>query len=74
MHRKGDLAIPARFGKEFAAQLPNARMVLLEGSNHWMVTDPEDMDQVVTHIEEFLGQPGFVRSGIPAGPAASVQD
>jgi pimeloyl-ACP methyl ester carboxylesterase len=33
MHRKGDLAIPVRFGQELAAQMPNARLELLEGSN-----------------------------------------
>jgi pimeloyl-ACP methyl ester carboxylesterase len=57
LHRKGDLAIPAKFGEEFAAALPNARMMLLDGSNHWMVTEEDDMEYIAGLIDEFLSQP-----------------
>jgi pimeloyl-ACP methyl ester carboxylesterase len=54
LHRKGDLAIPVRHGKEIAAKLPNAKLVLLEGSNHWMVGADFDMDHIVGLIDEFV--------------------
>ena len=54
MHRKGDLAIPVRFGQQLATQLPNAHLVLLDGSNHWMVTEDEDMDQIIGLIADFI--------------------
>ena len=56
LHRKGDLAVPVKYGKEVAAQLPNARMVLLEGSNHWFVTEDESLDPVIHLIDEFVNQ------------------
>ena len=54
LHRKGDLAIPVKFGKEVAAELPNSKLVLLEGNNHWFVTEDEDLDHVIDLIDEFL--------------------
>ena len=54
LHRKGDLVIPVKCGQEIAAQLPNARMVLLDGSNHWMVSGDEDIDYVIGLIEDFV--------------------
>ena len=55
MHRKGDLAIPVRFGQELAAQMPNARLELLEGSNHWMAAEnPEDISDITTLINDFI--------------------
>lgn len=58
MHRKGDLAIPVKHGQRMAAQLPNARMVLLDGSNHWMITDEADMDHIVALIDDFVLKSG----------------
>jgi len=54
LHRKGDLAIPVRFGKEVAAELPNSKLVLLEGSNHWIVTEDATVDHVISLIDEFV--------------------
>ena len=54
LHRKGDLVVPARYGQEIASQLPNARMVLLEGNNHWMIASDDDMGYVVRLIENFV--------------------
>jgi pimeloyl-ACP methyl ester carboxylesterase len=55
MHRKGDLAIPVRFGQELAAQMPNARLELLEGSNHWMAAEkPEDISGITALINDFI--------------------
>ena len=58
MHRKGDLVIPVKHGQRMAAQLPNARMVLLDGSNHWMITDDSDMDHIVDLIDNFVLKSG----------------
>ncbi len=55
VHRKGDLAIPVKYGKEFAAALPDSKLVLLEGRNHWIVTEDEGIDYVIGLIEEFVG-------------------
>lgn len=55
MHRKGDLAVPVRFGQELAAQMPNARLELLEGSNHWMAAEQaEDVCDIMTLISGFI--------------------
>ena len=55
LHRKGDLAIPVRFGQDVAAQLPNARIELLEGSNHWLAAlDREDREHITTLIHDFI--------------------
>lgn len=54
LHRKGDIAVPVKYGKEIAAQLPNARLELLDGSNHWFVTEDESIDDVIGLIEEFV--------------------
>ena len=53
LHRKGDLVVPAKFGQEIASVLPNGRMVLLDGNNHWMVAGDEDMNYVVGLSEDF---------------------
>ena len=54
LHRKGDLAIPVKYGKEVAAELPNSKLVLLDGSNHWCVTEDESLDFVIQSIEAFI--------------------
>ena len=51
---KEDLAIPVKYGKDLAAQLPNARIVLLEGSNHWMIAADKDIDHIVGLIDDFV--------------------
>ncbi len=56
LHRKGDLAIPVKYGKAAAAELPNSKLVLLEGNNHWIVTEDESIDYVIGLIEEFVVQ------------------
>jgi len=54
LHRKGDLAIPVKYGKEVAAELPNSKLVLLDGRNHWIVTEDASVDHVINMIEEFV--------------------
>ena len=54
LHRKGDLAIPVAYGREFASSLPNARIELLEGNNHWFVTEDDSVDHVIDLIDAFV--------------------
>ena len=56
LHRRGDLVVPYKYGQEIAAQLPNAEIVLLEGSNHWMICEEDDTDYVVGLIEDFIAR------------------
>ena len=56
LHRRGDLVVPYKYGQEIAAQLPNADLVLLDGSNHWMICDEDDTDYVVGLIEDFIAR------------------
>ena len=58
MHRKGDLVIPVKYGQHIAAQLPNAHMVLLDGSNHLMFTEEADMNHIVGVIDDFIKTKG----------------
>lgn len=58
MHRKGDLVVPIKYGQHMAAQLPNARMALLDGSNHWMSTNDAEMDHMVGLIDDFVLKSG----------------
>lgn len=58
LHRKGDLAIPVKYGKEVAAELPNSKLVLLEGANHWFVTEDAVVDDVISLIDEFISDGG----------------
>jgi len=54
LHRKGDLAIPVHYGKELASLIPGARLVLLDGNNHWFATDDKSVDTVFALIAEFI--------------------
>lgn len=54
LHRKGDLIVPVKYGQDIASRLPNARMVLLEGNNHWMLAGDEDLNEVVGLIKDFV--------------------
>ncbi|MEH6571296.1 MAG: alpha/beta hydrolase [Halioglobus sp.] len=56
LHRRGDLVVPYKYGQEIAAQLPNAELVLLDGSNHWMICEEDDTDYVVGLIEDFIAR------------------
>ena len=51
LHRK-DEAIPVEFGREIAAQIPMARMVELDGVDHWPAVG--DIESITGEIEEFL--------------------
>jgi pimeloyl-ACP methyl ester carboxylesterase len=51
LHRK-DEAIPVEFGREMAAKIPTARMVELDGADHWPAVG--DIESVTGEVEQFL--------------------
>ena len=58
LHRRGDRIVNVRNARWLAEQLPNARYVELEGSDHAPVADP---DQILDEIELFVtGRPAPV--------------
>ena len=51
LHRKND-AIPVEFARELAAKIPSARLVELDGVDHWPSVG--DIKSITGEIEEFL--------------------
>ncbi len=51
LHRKND-AVPVEFGHELAARIPSARLVELDGVDHWPSVG--DIKSITGEIEEFL--------------------
>jgi pimeloyl-ACP methyl ester carboxylesterase len=46
-----DRYIPARFGGEYAARLPNSELVELPGAGHWpWIDEPETVDRVIRFL------------------------
>jgi pimeloyl-ACP methyl ester carboxylesterase len=54
MHRKGDLVCPAAGARAVAAQIPGARLELLEGSNHWMWMREDSTSMIISRINAFI--------------------
>ena len=52
MQRKGEVFIPVDYGRYMAEAIPDARLVLFEGSAHypWL----ENADEVIAEVREFL--------------------
>jgi class 3 adenylate cyclase len=51
LHRKND-AIPVEFARELAAKIPSARLVELDGVDHW--PSAGDIKSITGEVEEFL--------------------
>lgn len=51
LHRK-DEAIPVEFAREIAAGIPRARLVELDGADHWLAVG--DTQAIIDEVEEFL--------------------
>ena len=56
MHRKGDLVVDQKNAHELARTIPGARLVLLEGANHWMWIQEADTAQLIRTVTEFVRQ------------------
>jgi class 3 adenylate cyclase len=53
LHRSGDKLVPAAAGRYLSENIPEAKYVELQGSDH-MVLDQETQDIIVDQIEEFI--------------------
>jgi class 3 adenylate cyclase len=51
LHRKGD-AIPVEFGREIAANIPGARLIELDGVDHYPAVG--DIESITGEVEQFL--------------------
>ena len=71
LHREADAAVPISVGRELAAAIPNARLVQLRGSTHWVYQG--DSAAVIDAVNRFLdGMPQTARSSREAPePVAS---
>lgn len=56
IHRIGDLAISIELGREVAATIPGARLVQVEGANHWIFEDMPAFTELVEEIDKFVGR------------------
>ena len=52
LHREGDLLVPVEHGRYLAGHIPGAKLVELEGGDHWPWFG--DSEAAVEEIEEFL--------------------
>jgi pimeloyl-ACP methyl ester carboxylesterase len=52
LHRVGEVVVPLQSGRHLAEHIPNAKLVELNGSDHWPWT--EGADDLTNEIQEFL--------------------
>ncbi len=57
IHRVGDLAIAVDLGREVAATIPGARLVQVDGANHWIHADLPAFTELLDEIDKFVGSP-----------------
>jgi len=69
LHRRRSWSIPVRLGVQVAAAIPNARLVVLEGTAHNMFEG--DPAPALAAIGEFLGVRIEPPAGVQAEPAAA---
>ena len=56
MHRKGDLVVDKKEAHKLAQTIPGARLMLLEGANHWMWIQEDDTPQLIRTVADFVRQ------------------
>jgi len=71
IHRRGDLMVPFRLGRELAALTPRARFVPLEGEIHRPYFG--DAASVLRAVAEFLGDPVDDQSGAAAAKSDAAK-
>lgn len=52
LHRVGDTAVPLKFGQYISEQIPGAKLVELEGDDHYFANG--DTETLIAEVEEFL--------------------
>jgi pimeloyl-ACP methyl ester carboxylesterase/DNA-binding winged helix-turn-helix (wHTH) protein len=64
MHARNDTVVPFRQGEQLAEGIPGARLIVLPGSDHYLLSG--DTTAIVSALEEFM-------LGVPAARAAPVR-
>ena len=54
MHRVDDLLVPIHQSIEIAATIPGAKLVQLQGANHWMLSDARAFREIVEQVDQFV--------------------
>ena len=54
VHRRGDLMVPFRFGREVAALIPRARLLAVDGRDHLFLPDDPGNSQIAYATTQFL--------------------
>jgi pimeloyl-ACP methyl ester carboxylesterase/DNA-binding winged helix-turn-helix (wHTH) protein len=74
LHRRGDVDSSVEEGRHLAERIPGARFVELDGSDHFVAIDP---DQILDPVEEFvhaLSSPSPVETSLTTVLVAEVDD
>jgi class 3 adenylate cyclase len=71
-HRRGDTAVPFESGREFAALIPGARFLPLEGRNHVPMPDEPDTAKLLDAIDRFLAEDTAQAEGPAKTPTGLV--
>jgi pimeloyl-ACP methyl ester carboxylesterase len=56
VHTRGDEIVPLESGRELAAMIPGARMVVIEGRDHIPVPGDGEVEQIVSAVAPFLDE------------------
>jgi pimeloyl-ACP methyl ester carboxylesterase len=56
VHTRGDQIVPLETGRELAALIPGARMVVIEGRDHITVPGDGELEQMVPAVASFLDE------------------
>jgi class 3 adenylate cyclase/pimeloyl-ACP methyl ester carboxylesterase len=56
VHTRGDEIVPLESGRELAAMIPGARMVVIEGRDHIPVPGDGEVEQIVSAVASFLDE------------------
>ena len=71
IHRRGDIICPFDLGRELATMIPGARLVPLEGRNHFPLPSEPEVEQLVRAVEEFVAgdqdEPKAAAAAAPSG-------
>jgi class 3 adenylate cyclase len=75
IHRRNDTAVPFEAGREFAALIPGARFLSLEGRNHVPMPEEPETAQMLDAVHRFLsgGAPEAIKpSSAPASGLVTI--
>lgn len=72
VHRRGDAVVPLEAGRELAAGIPGARLVVLEGRNHVVLPSEPEFAQFAEASHEFFSEDVRVPEEAPVRPEGLV--